>query len=64
MNSDSQNPRPSGAATEHDDEMDQSDDERMEIPYTQNVGAVSDSVLALEMSDMKTEPLRPGDVIL
>jgi hypothetical protein len=57
MNSDSQEPRPLGATTEHDDEMDQSDDE-MEIPYTQNLGIVSDSLLALEMSGSKTEPLR------
>jgi hypothetical protein len=47
--------------------VDDNDDDRydsdMEVPYTQNLGILSDSVLALEMLDKKTEPLRPGDVI-
>jgi hypothetical protein len=57
--------RPPSVAPEYDDTDDSvMDDSDMDVPYTQNLGLFDDAVLALELSDRKKEPLRPGDVIL
>lgn len=60
-------PQVADTSTEYDvDDVDDDDmnDSDMEVPYTQNLGIIDDSVLALELSEKKNEPLRPGDVIL
>jgi hypothetical protein len=56
--------KPPVSATSKEFDDDDMNDSDMEVPYTQNLGIFDDSVLALELSDKKNEPLRPGDVIL